>query len=421
MSMIRYFIVLVAIMLTTFPAPLLSNNVGVEHLDSLINEALNSNPQILATHSSWKAEEHKITQKRTLPDPMAMYGYYGESVQTRVGPMEHKVGAAQKIPFPSKLVFRGRSQKASAQIFNEDYEATKREIIKDIKSTYYDLFWVDKAIQITEGEKAILENLESVARRRYESNKAPQQDVIKAQVGISELIDKLYNLRESRKSLVARMNSLLNRPMYSPFGRILAVSVERFDHSLSGLHEMAAESRQELKGAELAIGKAGHEKTLAKLDYVPDFTFGFDYTFIGKGTTTMPNDGKDAWIGTVAINIPIWFNRLNANVKEKKAAYKAAQENYENTKNMVSYEVESLYYKLVSDKDTIDLYKTALIPQTEQAFDAAKIGYESGEVDFLNWLDAEKTLLQTKLTYYKAIADYQIAIALLERVVGQDL
>ncbi|MFH1652848.1 MAG: TolC family protein [Pseudomonadota bacterium] len=390
-------------------------------LDSLVDEALNNNPQIFGSRSSWEAEKYKITQSRSLPDPTAHYGYYGESVETRVGPMKHKVGASQKIPFPAKLVVQGRSQKKSAEIFKEEYEATERELIKNVKLVYYDIYWVDKAIQTTEGEKAILESLERVAKKRYESKLAPLQDVIKTQVAISELIEKLYTLNENRKSFVSQMNSLLNRDRNSSFDNVVNLNTSEFNHSLKDLSGMAGISRQELKGAKIAIEKAQNERTLAKLNYVPDFTFGFDYTFIDKGNIAVQNNGKDAWLGTVSLNIPIWLNKINAQVKEKKAVLQAAKENYVDTKNRVEYEVESLYYRINSGKDVINLYKNALIPQAQQSFDAAKVGYESGEVDFLNWLDSERTLLQVRLTYYKAVADYQKSIAQMERVVGEDL
>lgn len=135
----------------------------------------------------------------------------------------------------------------------------------------------------------------------------------------------------------------------------------------------------------------------------------------------MADDGQDAWMGTVAINIPIWFDKLNAQIKEKKAQLEAARKKYENVGNTVFYEVEDLYFKILTYKDIISLYKTALIPQTEQSFQAAKTAYEAAKVDFLNWLDSERVLLQTRLAYYKAIADYQKSIAYLERVVGKDL
>jgi len=403
------------------------NNYGftqsesVETIEELIQEALQNNPYIQVALNEWKAAEYKIRSVKGIPDPMVKYGHFGESVETRVGPQENVFGASQKIPFPGKLGLKGKSQGKHAEMLKEKYEAAKREVIKNVKFVYYDIFWVDKAIQTTEGEKAILESLEKVAQRRYESNVTPQQDVIKAQVELSRLIDKLLLLRQNRKSLVAKLNSILNRAQDAELRSITDADPSGFKYEISQLHEIAKGSRQELIAANLDIERAEYEKSLARMDYLPDFTFGVDYIQVGSGETTMPNDGQDAWMGTVAVNIPIWFDKLNAQTKEKKAQLEAARKNYENVGNNVSYEVEDLYFKILTYKDIISLYKTALIPQSEQAFDAAKTGYETGKVDFLNWLDAERILLQTRLAYYKAIADYQKSIAYLERVVGVDL
>jgi outer membrane protein TolC len=402
--------------------PLYSQDVAPKDiLNLLIKEAIDNNPEIQSSYSVWKAAEYKIRSVKGLPDPMVKYGHFGESVETRVGPQENVFGASQKIPFPGKLGLKGKSQGKHAEMLKEKYEAAKREVIKNVKFVYYDIFWVDKAIQITEGEKAILESLEKVAQRKYESNLTPQADVIKAQVELSRLIDKLLLLRQNRNSLVAKLNSILNRARDSELGSVTNAEPTNFEYEISQLQEIAKGSRQELIAANLDIERASYEKSLARMDYLPDFTFGFDYIQVGSGETTMPNDGQDAWMGSVAVNIPIWFDKLNAQNKEKKALLEAARKNYENVGNSVTYEVEDLYFKILTYKDIISLYKTALIPQSEQAFDAAKTGYETGKVDFLNWLDAERILLQTRLAYYKAIADYQKSIAYLERVVGQDL
>jgi len=394
---------------------------NVEKLAPLIEEALKNNPRIQSTHDEWKAEEYKIPQARSLPDPQFRYGHFGESIQTRTGPQESKIGVSLKVPFPSKLVSKNRSQTKSALIFKEGYEATKREIIKDLKTTYYDIFWIDMAIQVTSQEKAILENLERVANKKYETNIAPQQDVIKAQVEITKLIDKLSTLKENRKSLVSRMNSILDRPRDMRFGRTAHIKTERLKMSLEELKGLAFKFRQELRGAGLAVEKARHETSLANQSYIPDFTFGFDYTTIGGGTTALANDGRNAWMGSVGINVPLWIGKNNAKIREKKSRLSASRRSYEDVKNAVSYQVEDMYFRIRSYRDTTHLYRTALIPQTEQAFDAAKIGYESGKVDFLNWLDEERTLLQTRLAYYRSIVDKQKAVAQLERVVGTDL
>lgn len=392
-----------------------------ERLDLLIDEALKNNPQIQAAYEEWIAAEYKIKYVKGLPDPMASYTYFGENVETRVGPQEQKYGVSQKIPFPGKLGLKGKAQASKADILKEKYEAAKREIIKNVKFVYYDIFWVDKAIAVAEEEKAILESLEEVAQRKYESNMTPQQDVIKAQIEISKLIERLFILEQNRKSLVAKLNSILNRPKETALEKITDTKPLDFGYKIDELHEMALSSRQELLAANLEIERSEYEKSLAKLDYMPDFTFGLDYIQVGEGHTTMPNDGQDAWMGVVAVNVPIWFDKLNAQVGEKEAELQASKKRYENIENSVSYEVNDLYFKISTYKDIIGLYKTALIPQAEQSFDAARTSYETGAIDFLNWLDSERMLLQTRLAYYKSVVDYQKSVAYLERVVGRDL
>lgn len=390
-------------------------------IDALIEEALNNNPRIQASYNNWKAAGFKITEVSALPDPMASFSGLGDPIETKIGPVDNKYSISQMFPFPGKLGLKASSQGKSAEMLKEKYEALKREVIKNVKFLYYDLFWVDRAIQVTEEEKLILENLEKVAQRKYESNLASQQDVIKAQVELSRLIERLFQLKENRNNIEAMMNSILNRPQGTLLGRTVPVEPEDFKYELSQLRDMAKESRQELLMAGLEIEKAEHEKSLARLDYFPDFTLGVDYTQIGNGYTTQTDDGNDAWMAMVSINLPIWFNKLNAQLKGKKTMLEAAKKDYEGEKNSVGYEVDNLYFKINTYKEIAGLYKTALVPQAEQAFEAARIGYETGKVDFLNWLDSERMLLQMRLAYYKAIVDYEKSIAYLERVVGRDL
>ncbi|MFH0935633.1 MAG: TolC family protein [Candidatus Omnitrophota bacterium] len=390
-------------------------------LNSLIDEACRNNPAVKEAHNRWKAAEYKVKEVSGLPDPMASYTYFGESVQTRVGPQKNKYGLSQKIPFPGKLSLKAKTQLKNAEILKEKYEATLREIIKEIKFVYYDIFWVDKSTQITEEEKVILEHMEKSARVKYESNLSPQQDVIKTQVELSKIIERLFLLEQNRKALVAKLNSILNRSQNETFGKVENLEAQEFTHSLDELYQISQSSKPELLAANLDIERAQYEKSLAKSNYLPDFTLGFDYIQVGSGHTNAIDDGKDAWTTTIAVHIPLWFDKVSAQVNEKKAALQASRDNYQNIENRLNYEIEDLYSKIATYRDIVSLYKTALIPQAEQSFEAAKTSYETGKVDFLNWLDSEKVLLQTKLAYYKTIVDYQKSIAYLERMAGADL
>jgi len=390
-------------------------------LKIFLKDAVENNPKIKEAYNKWKAAEYKIKSVKSLDDPMASYGYFGEEGQTKVGPQEQKYGVSQKIPFPGKLNLKGKAQAKHAQMFKERYEATKNEITKNVKFSYYDLFWVDQAVEINEEEKAILEKIEKVAQRKYESNLVGQQDVIKVQIELSKIIKKLFLLRQNRKSLAVKLNSLLNRPQDTKVQRVVGVDHKSFKYELDEILDISQNSRQELIAANYSIEKFQFEKSLAKMAYLPDFTLGAEYTEIGGGTTTLSNDGDDAWLGKVSVNVPIWFGKINAQVKEKEAQLEAAKKNREDVENRVNFEAQDLYFKITAYKDIVLLYETALLPQAQQAFDSSQIGFETGSITFLDWLDTERTYLQTRLAYYKAITDYHKSIAYLERIIGEEL
>jgi len=354
-------------------------------LKVFLKEAVENNPKIKEAYNKWKAAEYKIKSVKSLEDPMASYGYFGEEGQTKVGPQEQKYGVSQKIPFPGKLNLKGKAQAKHAQMLKEQYEATKNEILKDVKFSFYDLFWVDQAVEISEEEKSILEKIEKVAQRKYESNLIGQQDVIKIQVELSKIIKKLFLLRQNRKSLAVKLNSLLNRPQDTEVGKIMDVENKSFEYELDEIIKKSQDSRQELIAANLSIEKLQFEKSLAKMAYLPDFTFGAEYTEIGGGTTSLSNDGEDVWLGKVSINVPIWFGKLNAEVKEKEALLEAAKKNKETIEDQVNYETQDLYFKITAYQDIVLLYETALLPQAQQAFDSSQIGFETGSITFLDF------------------------------------
>ena len=407
-----------ALSLGIVPSVLEATGDGAPALDIFVGEALKNNPKIREAYNEWKAAEYKVKSVRSLDDPMFAATIPGEHVQTRVGPQEQKYSVSQKVPFPGKLGLKAKAQAKQAEALREQYEAAKNEIMREVKFTYFDLFWADRAVEVSEEEKSILEKLENVAQSKYESNQIPQQHVIKAQVELSQIIRKLLLLRQNRESLAARLNSLLDRPRSTEIGAVAAVEDADFSYKLDDLVGMVQQSRQELVMAELSVEKAEYEKSSAQMAYWPDFTFGAEYIEVGSGSTASPNDGQDAWMGMVAVNVPIWFGKLNAQVKEKEAALQAAKEKKEDIENRFEYEVQDIYFKIMAYKDIVLLYETALVPQAQQAFDASQTGFETGSISFLDWLDTERTFLQTRLAYYKAITDYHKSIAYLERVVG---
>ncbi len=121
-----------------------------QELEAFVRRALDENPRIEAAYQQWQAQIHKVTQEGAFPDPKASYGYFGEYIETRTGPQEEKYGVSQRVPFPGKLTLKRRIQEKVALAAGLKYESVRREVVKDVKRVYYELFWIDRAIEITE-------------------------------------------------------------------------------------------------------------------------------------------------------------------------------------------------------------------------------------------------------------------------------
>jgi outer membrane protein TolC len=146
-----------------------------------------------------------------------------------------------------------------------------------------------------------------------------------------------------------------------------------------------------------------------------------DYIDIGAGTTDHTEDGRNAWMASVGVEIPLWRKKLRAAEAEAFIRIKASEHLYENLANETLSRIQALYFEMETAKEQIDLYKNTLLPQAEQALKASEIGYLAGKVDFLNLLDSERMILMIKNGYFKVFSEYGKSLAKLGRLVGKDL
>lgn len=423
MKKVQFFLIILIMVILFNPIPSFSQEVpeGKAVLSGLIQEALNQNPQIKAARNEWKAALKVIPQVKSLPDPMLSYSYFGQSTETRLGPQRNKFSLSQKFPFFGKQSLKGEIAKSAASLFEEQHNVVKADIVLSVKKAYFSLFWFDNALKITNEEKEVLQRLAKIAQKKYETGRGNQQDVLKAHLEISRVTDKTLLLEQGRRGIAAELNSLLNRSPDSSLGETEEFKVPEIRFNLEELYMWAKEFRPELKKARYFIEKNEKSLKLAKKNYFPDFKIMFDYIDVGAGTTTNANDGRNSWMASIGINIPIWRGRLRASEAEAAIKIEASQEGYKNIENETLSRVNELFFEVKTASEEVNLYKYSLIPQAEQSLKASEVGYLTGKVDFLNLLDSERMLLQIKTGYFKAVADLGKSLAQLERVVGKNL
>jgi outer membrane protein, heavy metal efflux system len=183
-------------------------------LHALVEEALLRNPNIQAARRRWEASQAIIPQVQSLPDPNLLLGYQRMPM---LEPLEGPVyGFSQKFPFPGKLGLKGEVAARQADRIEQEYLATQLNVVARLKRQYWDLHFIHKGIEIVEKNKLLLMQFEKTANARYSVGKTAQQDVFRAQVEISRVLDRLAVLEQQKESLHAAINRILNRPADRP-------------------------------------------------------------------------------------------------------------------------------------------------------------------------------------------------------------
>src|SRR3989454_1063020 len=193
----------------------------VTTLQSLVEQLEKNNPGIRAARFRFEAATKRPSQVATRPEPkltLANLGVGQPFSRLAVSEFAYRgIGFSQEIPFPGKLGLAAEEAQREADSERQNYRSIVLEKISQLKSAYYDWYFVMKSIEITAKNRDLLDRLEQIARARYAVGKGIQSYVLKAQVEVSGLAQQLELLEQTRLLTEARIRSLLNSEI--PLGR----------------------------------------------------------------------------------------------------------------------------------------------------------------------------------------------------------
>jgi outer membrane protein TolC len=388
--------------------------------DYLAYAALN-NPGLEAAFNRWKAAVERIPQAKALSNPQFSYTYMFQDVETRVGPQKDRYSLSQAFPWFGTLGLREAVADESAKAAYEAFQAARLGLFYQVKDAFYEYYYLARAIAITEENLQLLKRFESVAQAQYKAG-APVAEVIKAQVELGKLDDRLRSLKDMREPMVARLNAALNRrhdrtlpwPQTAPRHDATVPNEEIF--------KVLQASNPELKSLDHAVAREEGAIRLARTAYFPSLMVGVDYIFVDDALNPgTPDSGMDAIMAMVALELPIWRGKNRAGVEEARRNRDAAVLTREETGNQVESRLKMVLYEFRDAERKINLYGSTLIPQAEQGLNVTEEAYRGGEVDFLSLIDAERLLLEFQLAHERALADREQRLAEVEMLVGMPL
>jgi cobalt-zinc-cadmium efflux system outer membrane protein len=349
------------------------------------------------------------------------------------------VGVSQTLPYPGKLALARSAAEHEAESAAIDVEEARLDVRREVLDAWYELAFLDRALEIVDRNRQTLASLIAASEVRYGSGTGAQQDVLTARVEAARLGEEASGLLERRRTAGARLNAALSRPGDAPVGearvpeRIVraaggdsAASVRFVSPALGSraagsplppreaVQAAALANNASLRSHEAMIAAQAARVELARRAHLPDFDVSLQY---GQ------RDGRrDMVSATVSVPLPVQRGRRQqAGVAEAQADLAAMHAEHEADANALRAEVARLYGELERSRTQLALYVRAILPQGQAALASATAGYQSGRTELRTVLGAQATLFQYETAYHRALADFGQRLAELDRVVGKEV
>jgi len=387
-------------------------------LDSLLQEVRANNPSLRAAHLEAKALVTRSRQVSALPDPTVRLGYQPFPLLTARGTQRSQWQVEQMIPYPGKLGLQGDIADLSAEIVGLEAKTFEQELLFKVKQTYYELYRIHQQEALTLAFQDRLKNFSDNAAVQYAVGSGLQQAILKAQLEGNMLSLVMLDLAEQRRTAAETMARLLNRPTSDAFQgviRVEALSLPVLEETM--LMEIAFRERPEVKMLSTAAKRAEAQIVLAQKQFRPDF--GLRLTYFDIGASDMPlATGRDAFALGASIKVPLQRDRLRASLEESRVRRSQVEARQEALESSFRTQIAELVGRLQEEAQQLALYREVLIPQAETTLQATLGAYTTGRTDFLDLLDAERTLFSLGTGYEDVFSRYLGVTAALERVLG---
>ena len=384
-------------------------------LGDVIDQARRDNPQLRAARERARAAAAVPTRVSALDDPTVSYEEWNAPNSFRPDRADNNIlRLSQKFPFPGKRRLEGAMAEQDAEVARRESDSIELDIVTAVKRAFYDLWAAHQMLTVYSREQTLVQRLAHIAEKKYGVNEVSQSDVVRAQVELTRLVNRVTTQAIRLDAARSALNVLLSRGPDEPVGVPEDVAPPRLAETTEPLIRMALESRPEVVAQRAIIAREESAVALAHRQYYPDFELSVGRFF---------NPGSRDGVGAMAsVSIPIAYKwKYDAAVAEASAKLASAQAELRRTEDRVRGEVKDAFLRARAALLQRNLFLSTHIPQAEQSLKVAQSGYETGSIDFLSLMDTSRTIESVHVEHIDAEAELQRAYADLERAIGKDL
>lgn len=400
------------------PSSLKMDSTAQETLNQYLKTAAENNPALKAAFNEYMAILEKVPQSGSLPDPTIAFAYFIQPIETRLGSQEAKFSFMQMFPWTGTLTAKKNSVKAKAMAKYKQVEDLKSKLFFDVKSTYYMLYFYQKAIEISNNNIEILESRKKIISAKVESGSKSLADILRTEMEINEINNRLALLKDNIIVQTTKFNKLLNTDKDADISiapgiyhaKLLDKNKE-LESIISNNHALASYNylEEELQ----------HKHKLARKEGLPKISLGLEYAIIGKNNMDVKNNGQDAIIfPKIGFTLPIYRKKHKAKIKEVAYLQQAVAEEKTQKQNTLTVLFEEAWRDYTDAQRRVKLY-TKQIELADKSISILETQYSTNRVSFEEVLNMERKRLRYELELQKAIVEKETAATYIKYLQGK--
>lgn len=388
-------------------------------LDEVTRIVRENNPAIKAARAKWESAKLRIVQAGAWDDPkLSADSVVGRFIDLPPNAMpDQSLMLEQMLPLSGKNRARARAAAAEALSALEDVRRQQLDILTAARTSFFRLTNAYAQLEINRNNIVSLKQIADISRNRYEVGNETAAGALVAQSDASKLLETQRDLERALANEQSQLNTLMNRDAFAPIGTPLESSINSVLLSIDRLRAFALANRPEVRSARAKIEAEKWRLQIAHREWIPDPALSLRATRYNDAAQTVSELSAG-----VSFSLP-WVNyrKYSAGTREAEKNIGAAQQALDGAQKEAIRLLRDQLQKIATAHHHVELFRDEILPQAQQAFEATQLGYESGKSGFLDWITAQRTLRDAQATARAHLADYQIAIAELDGIVGTEL
>ena len=399
------------------PPPVMTETAGKPiSLKELVQEAEQKNPQVLSAYHGWQASRDVAKQVSAFPETQVSvqqfsvgsprpFAGYSNSDFAYIG-----FGVSQDIPYPGKRDLRAQVSSHAAESMEAQADSVRNTVVGSLKTVYFRLAYIQQTLDVLQKNDELLNQLQQASEARYRVGQGNQQDVLKAQLQHTKILEEIVHHHQEEGTLEAQIKQLLGRPQESP-DVIAEILVSRtLPYTAAELLQLAREKNPDIRARQAGVRQQDTQVELSRKSFRPDFNVQYTYEHNAS-------QFRDYYMASFGVRLP--------NRSRQKAELAEAQQNQERgakelhaESQRVLSEVQQQYVLAKTSQERLRIYSDGLLPQSESTFQSAVTAYQSNRQDFESLLSSFLDVLNLDLEYRNELMEHELALAELERLTG---